>query len=257
MHLLGQAPEGCLAAPDTAQSHSRKCLFFTMSSSLGLPSTDVSTSSGKVVSVVTIGHASLLFAFQGRHIYVDPWSQMADYSKLPKADALLITHDHFDHLDLNAIKAISTPTTILISNAGAGSKLSNPIILQNGDSRDFPGFFSVRAVPAYNQPKRVKFHPKGRDNGYVLTIDGTTFYVAGDTEPQKEILELKVDVAFLPVNQPYTMTIEQAIETVKAIKPRIFYPYHYSDTDVSRLKAKLAKEVPETEVRLPPQKTNS
>jgi L-ascorbate metabolism protein UlaG (beta-lactamase superfamily) len=227
-----------------------------MASALGLPSTDVATAGGSVVSVVTSGHASLLFAFQGQYVYVDPWQKMADFSALPKASVVLITHDHFDHLDEGAIAAVRTDRTVVVANAAAGAKLANAVVLANGDTRELAGFLRVEAVPAYNQSSRVKFHPKGRDNGYVLTIDGTTFYVAGDTEPQPEVLALRADVAFLPVNQPYTMTIEQAVATVKAIQPRIFYPYHYSDTDVHKLKKILAAEVPGTEVRLPPQKTH-
>jgi L-ascorbate metabolism protein UlaG (beta-lactamase superfamily) len=218
------------------------------------PSTQVQTAAGDSVSVFTIGHASLLFTYQGNNIYVDPWSNFGDYSTFPKASVILVTHEHGDHLDTGAISAVRTPSTVVIANEAAGAQLQGAIILKNGDTREVPPFLKITAVPAYNLPERSGFHPKGRDNGYVLTLGGTSFYVAGDTEPQEEILALKADVIFLPVNQPYTMTIDQAVATAKAIKPKIFYPYHYSDTDVGKIKTILAKELPETEVRLPPQK---
>jgi L-ascorbate metabolism protein UlaG (beta-lactamase superfamily) len=221
---------------------------------MSLPSTEVITAAGDSVTVVTIGHASLLLTYQGKHIYVDPWSHLGDYMALPKAAVVLVTHEHGDHLDAGAVAAVRALDTVVVANEAAAQQLQGAIALKNGDARDVTPYLRVAAVPAYNLPERAGFHPKGRDNGYVLTLGGTTFYVAGDTEPQPEILTLKADVIFLPENQPYTMTIEQAVETAKAIKPKIFYPYHYSDTDVNKLKTILATELPETEVRLPPQK---
>jgi L-ascorbate metabolism protein UlaG (beta-lactamase superfamily) len=214
--------------------------------------TEVPTAAGDAVSVVTIGHASVLLTYRGSAIYVDPWSRFIDPAKFPKAAVILVTHEHGDHLDAAAVAALSAPGTVVIANEAAARSLPGAIALRNGDARDVAPFLRVAAVPAYNAPERQQFHPKGRDNGYVLTLGGTTFYVAGDTEPQPEILALSADVIFLPVNQPYTMTIEQAVATAKAIRPRVFYPYHYSDTDVGRLKAILAAELPDTDVRLPP-----
>jgi L-ascorbate metabolism protein UlaG (beta-lactamase superfamily) len=179
---------------------------------------------------------------------------MTSYAKLPKADVIFITHAHYDHLDLDAINAIRDASTVVIANGEAGAKVRRSVVMRNGESKDVRPYLKVTAVPAYNTPERQKFHPKGRDNGYVLTLGGSTIYVSGDCEPQPEILSLKVDVAFLPVNQPYTMTVKQAVDSIKAMRPKIFYPYHYGDTDVNSLKAQLAKEAPEVDVRLPPQK---
>jgi L-ascorbate metabolism protein UlaG (beta-lactamase superfamily) len=225
-----------------------------MSVVAGLPATDVISASGEKISIVTIGHASLLFLFQAHYIYFDPWSKVGDYSKLPKADVIFVTHAHFDHLDTDAVAAVRDKNTVVVSNPEAGAKLRGSIILKNGESRDVRPYLKVTAVPAYNTPQKSKFHPKGRDNGYLLTLGGTTIYVSGDTEPQPEILALKADVIFLPVNQPYTMTTRQAADTAKAIGPKVFYPYHYSDTNVDELKALLASEAPAIDVRLPPQK---
>jgi L-ascorbate metabolism protein UlaG (beta-lactamase superfamily) len=223
-------------------------------STASLSGTDVATASGETVQVFTIGHASLLFVFQGHHIYVDPWSKMADYSKLPKADVLLITHAHFDHLDKDAIAKVTSPATIILTSKEVAGSLKGATVMKNGDTRDPTPYLKVKAVPAYNLPAHQKFHPPGRDNGYVLTLGGTTFYVAADCEPNEDLLKIRADVIFLPVNQPYTMTVQQAVQAAKAINPKIFYPYHYADTDVNQLKTILAKELPSCDVRLPPQK---
>jgi len=190
----------------------------------------------------------------GEYLYFDPWSQATDYTKLPKGDVIFVTHSHFDHLDTEAIAAVRGPDTIVVANGEAGAQIPGSIVMKNGDVKELRPYLTVTAVPAYNTPERHGFHPPGRDNGYTFSLGGTSFYVPGDTEPQPELLALKADVVFLPVNQPYTMTIQQAVDTVKAIKPKIFYPIHYSQTNVEELKATLAKEAPGVDVRLPPQK---
>jgi L-ascorbate metabolism protein UlaG (beta-lactamase superfamily) len=219
-----------------------------------LPSTEVKTAAGDSVSVVTIGHASLLFTYQGHPVYVDPWSKMADYTTLPKADVILITHAHGDHLDASAVAAIRTPSTVVISTAEVAATLEGVKVLANGDKADPAPYIKVLAVPAYNLPSNEHFHPKGRDNGYIITFGGTTFFVAGDAEPNPDLLAIKADVIFLPVNQPYTMTVQQAVQAAKAIQPKIFYPYHYAETEIEQVKTILAKEAPSIDVRLPPQK---
>jgi L-ascorbate metabolism protein UlaG (beta-lactamase superfamily) len=223
-------------------------------STAALASTEVKTASGDSVSVVTIGHASLLFTYQGHYVYVDPWNQMGDYATLPKADVILITHAHFDHLDAAAVAAIRTPSAIVISTAEVAGTLEGVKVLANGETADPAAYLKVLAVPAYNLPGNEHFHPKGRDNGYILTFGGTTFYVAGDCEPNPDLLAIKADVIFLPVNQPYTMTVPQAVQAAKAIQPKIFYPYHYAETEIEPVKTILAKEAPSIDVRLPPQK---
>jgi L-ascorbate metabolism protein UlaG (beta-lactamase superfamily) len=199
------------------------------------------TRSGKL-TIHFVGHASLIFEFNNKVIHVDPWSQLADYSKLPKADIILITHHHFDHLDTNAISLISKEGTQIVLTSSAFDIVKKGIVMKNGDKRTVEGF-EIEAVPAYNITEgRDKFHPKGRDNGYVLTIANKRIYIAGDTENIPEMASLeKIDIAFLPMNQPYTMLPEQVADAVSKIHPKILYPYHYGDTDPSKLKKLLAK----------------
>jgi L-ascorbate metabolism protein UlaG (beta-lactamase superfamily) len=114
--------------------------------------------------------------------------------------------------------------------------------MQNGESRKYADDILIEAVPAYNTtPEHLQFHPKGRDNGYVLTLDGFRIYIAGDTEDIPEMAELKdIDVAFLPCNQPYTMTVEQCVNAAKIIRPKVLFPYHYNNTPVHKISMQLA-----------------
>jgi len=164
----------------------------------------------------------------------------ADYSTFPKADVILITHEHEDHLDPKAIKALTKENTVLVMNESSAKKsgIAKAKIMKNGDKMELPNQITLEAVPAYNStPGREQFHPRSRDNGYVLTIDGLKIYIAGDTEDIPEMKNLKnIDVAFLPVNQPYTMTVTQAVNAAKMFSPKVLYPYHFGNTDVKPLK---------------------
>jgi len=183
-----------------------------------------------------IGHGSLMFDFAGKKIYVDPWSKLADYSGFPKADLILITHQHRDHLDPKAISDVTKEDTKLVETQTVYDELNKGRVMKNGDQITIEGV-EIEAVPAYNTTEgRDKFHPKGRDNGYILTFSDKRVYVAGDTEDIPEMDTLKdIDIAFLPMNQPYTMTPEQVAHAAEMIHPKILYPYHYGDTDVSEL----------------------
>jgi L-ascorbate metabolism protein UlaG (beta-lactamase superfamily) len=194
------------------------------------------TKSGETVTVHFIQHASLYLTFEGVTIYADPVNyEGVDYQKLPKADVIIITHDHYDHLDPNAIADISTPNTIIFCNETTRETLQKGIALKNGDNVSFG--INIEAVPAYNTTEgRDMYHPKERDNGYVIKLGDSRIYIPGDCEDMPEMSQLKdIDVAFLPINQPYTMTVEQAIRAAKIIKPKILYPIHYSDTDLQGL----------------------
>lgn len=220
------------------------------------PKTDTyKTSRGDLV-IHFLGHGSLMFEYFNMHIYVDPFSKVADYSTLPKADLILITHSHYDHFDVDAIEKINTSHTQLIYTqdcANTKKYTGNAIIMKNGDKQPFEGI-SIEAVPAYNlvhmRPDGNPFHPKGEGNGYILTFGDTRVYVAGDTENIPEMKGLgKIDIAFLPMNLPYTMTPEQAADAAKMVHPRIFYPYHYGETDVTKL-TDLMKDVEGIEVKV-------
>jgi L-ascorbate metabolism protein UlaG (beta-lactamase superfamily) len=207
------------------------------------------TNSGKLI-ITFIGHGSLLFDLNGKTIYIDPCSQYGDYSKMPKADVIMITHHHGDHLDTNAIASISKNETQIISSPTAFEQLKKGIALKNGDKKVVDGI-EIEAFPAYNTtPGRDRFHPKGRDNGYILNLGGKRIYVAGDTENIPEMATLKdIDIAFLPMNQPYTMLPEQVADAVSKFNPKILYPYHYGNTNVDEL-VKMLKDKKNIEVRI-------
>lgn len=209
------------------------------------------TKNGKSLKITFFKHASLLLEYAGQKIFIDPVSDYADYTQQPKADFILITHEHHDHFDPKAIAAIETNDTKIIANPNCRNMLNKGQAMKNGDVLQLEPDIKLEAVPAYNTtPGRDKFHPKGRDNGYILTVGGTRIYIAGDTEDILEMKQLKdIDIAFLPVNQPYTMTPEQAIRATKMIRPRILYPYHYGDTDINKVKDGL-KNDKATEVRI-------
>jgi L-ascorbate metabolism protein UlaG (beta-lactamase superfamily) len=186
-----------------------------------------------------LGHGTLMFTINGEVIHIDPYSAVADYSKLPAADLILITHQHGDHLDLKAIDKIRKSSTVIICNALSSSQLPGAKVMKNGD-RDVEGDITIEAVPAYNikheRSPGNPYHPRGEGNGYVLTIGGKKIYVAGDTENIPEMAKLKdIYVAFLPMNLPYTMTPEMVADAIKMFNPAILYPYHYGDTDATLL----------------------
>jgi L-ascorbate metabolism protein UlaG (beta-lactamase superfamily) len=199
---------------------------------------EIETSEG-TLSIYFIGHASLLFIFQDKTIYVDPYSKMADFSKLPKANLILITHEHGDHLDLTALSQIRAEGSKLIYAKSCTEQIEGGIVMNNGDVKSLMGV-KIEAVPAYNTVHKrdngEPFHPRGVGNGYILTFGNKRLYVAGDTENIQEMKSLeRIDIAFLPMNTPYTMTPEMAADSAKNVRPSILYPYHYGDTDTTRL----------------------
>ncbi|MFA6470788.1 MAG: MBL fold metallo-hydrolase [Candidatus Latescibacterota bacterium] len=210
------------------------------------------TSSGDL-HITFIGHASLMFTFNGMVIHVDPWSTQTDYSLLSKADLVLITHEHMDHLDSKAFGMIRKDKTKIILTEAASGKVSGGIVMRNGESKTV-GNLIIEAIPAYNivnkRPEGTPYHPKGTGNGYIITFGDKRVYIAGDTENTPEMKALKnIDVAFLPMNLPYTMSPEMVADAAKAFQPKILYPYHFGDTDTSRL-VRLLKDCPKIDVRI-------
>jgi L-ascorbate metabolism protein UlaG (beta-lactamase superfamily) len=204
------------------------------------------TSSGEL-KITFIGHGSLMFTYAGKVIHIDPVSMYADYATLAKADLILVTHEHGDHLDKKAIQAASKTDTIIIVNEGSAKSLTNAAVMKNGDIKTIAGI-PVEAVPAYNPAKQ--FHPKGNGNGYVLAFGDKRVFIAGDTENVPEIKALKnIAIAFLPMNLPFTMTPEQVADTAKAMQPKVLYPYHFGDTDTGKL-VELLKAEKGIDVRL-------
>jgi L-ascorbate metabolism protein UlaG (beta-lactamase superfamily) len=205
------------------------------------------------LKITFIGHGTLMFTFGGRVIHVDPVGEYADYQTLPKADLILITHEHGDHLDAQVVELLRQPSTRVVLNQAGASQVPGGIVMKNGELKTEDGL-QIEAVPAYNlvhlRPGGGPFHPKGDGNGYIITFGGKRVYVAGDTENTPEMKALKnIDIAFLPMNLPYTMTPEMVADAARAFKPKILYPYHYGSTNTGKL-ADLLKESPEIEVRI-------
>ena len=215
--------------------------------------TDTIKTSAGDLNITFLGHGSLYFAFGGKIIHVDPFSAVADYSTLPKADIVLLAHEHMDHLDLKALNPVRTDKTIVVLPEVCAKQVEGGLVMKNGDVKTVGGL-KIEAVPAYNIVHKREtgqpFHPKGVGNGYIITFGDKRVYVAGDTENVPEMKNIKnIDVAFLPMNLPYTMTPEMAADAARMIKPRILYPYHYGETDTSKLVA-LLKDTKETDVRI-------
>ena len=199
------------------------------------------TESGEPVDITLIKHGSLEIRYKGLSVQVDPVSGLGrptDYAaEFPSADVILVTHEHGDHLDKEAIDALRKEETVLITNSRCAEMLGWGTALANGESTELPFGIRLEAVPAYNTTEgHLQFHPKGRDNGFVLTLENLRIYIAGDTEDIPEMADIKdIDIAFLPVNQPYTMTVQQCVRAAKTLSPKVLIPYHFGQTDLSGL----------------------
>lgn len=206
------------------------------------------------IQLTFIGHASLMLENNDKVYYIDPWSDTGDYSNMPKADIIFVTHEHFDHYDKDLIKKLSKAETKIVTTKTVAEdygKSANVIVLANGENTTVNDI-KVEAVPAYNiqhlRDGKNPFHPKGRGNGYILNIDGLRVYAAGDTENVPEIKGLQnIDVAFLPYNLPYTMDKAMFEDLAKSIKAKYLYPYHTMGTDQKSIES---IEVPESIVRI-------
>jgi L-ascorbate metabolism protein UlaG (beta-lactamase superfamily) len=220
-------------------------LMATSIFSQGIPAFDKINTSAGVVEMHFIGHGSLMFRINNFFIYIDPVRSSGSYDNPPKADLILVTHEHGDHLDAELINDLLKDGTIILCNAKSAPNIPWAQILKPGESNLINGI-TVEAVQAYNI-KNVRaggqpYHPKGEGNGYILTIGDKRFYIAGDTENTPEMKALKnIDVAFLPMNLPYTMTPEMVADAARSFKPSILYPYHYGDTNTANI-IKLLKD---------------
>jgi L-ascorbate metabolism protein UlaG (beta-lactamase superfamily) len=214
---------------------------------------DVIPTSAGDLEITFLGHGTLMLRLDDKVYHIDPFSNVADYAQLPKADVVLITHEHFDHLDMKALANIRKEGTVVIMSASCAPKVEGGMVMGNGDLHILEGL-KVKAVPAYNivhtRDNGDPFHPKGVGNGYVLTFGETSVYIAGDTENTPEMKQLQgIDVAFLPMNVPYTMTPEMVADAARAFHPTILYPYHFGETDTSQLVEQLKDEA-DIEVRV-------
>jgi L-ascorbate metabolism protein UlaG (beta-lactamase superfamily) len=234
----------------------RAILFLLLAAALAQPqpvrdSDEFPTAKG-AVKITAIHHASLMIQGGGTVIHIDPFSQ-GDYTGLPMADLILITHDHFDHMDAKALALVRNSKTVVVGPAAVAASVPGTTVLANGETRDF-GDWKIEAVPAYNLVRGPSagqlFHPKGRGNGYVLTFGGKRFYFSGDTEGVPEMRALKnIDVAYVCMNLPYTMPPDEAAAAVRAFKPRVAIPYHYRGSDLAAFEKALAGSGVEVRIR--------
>ncbi len=199
----------------------------------------ISTSIGDI-EMHFIGHGTLMFKVNDIVIHIDPVGTYADYSSLPRADLIVVSHEHGDHLDSGALETIKKDGTLFYSTEIVAQNQAWATIVKAGDKINFKNIFSVDIVPAYNiQHMRTPgqpYHPQGDGIGFVFNFGDTRVYVAGDTEDTPEMKSLKdINVAFLPMNLPYTMTPGMVADAAMAFKPAILYPYHFGDTDTNEL----------------------
>lgn len=205
------------------------------------------------ITVHPVEHATLVLSGSGRTVYVDPVGDPERFAGLPRPDLILITDIHRDHLDARTVAALATPNTTMVAPQAVADELDiaergRTTVLSNGSSTTLAGLV-VEAVPMYNlTPERTKFHPKGRGNGYLITLAGMRLYVSGDTEdiPEMRALE-RIDAAFVCMNLPYTMEVEKAADAVRAFKPKVVYPYHYRGaggalSDVEEFRRRVAED---------------
>jgi L-ascorbate metabolism protein UlaG (beta-lactamase superfamily) len=208
----------------------------------GVPSPDsIATADGNL-KILPINHATLALQWKDRTIFVDPIGGAKAFQGLPKPDLILLTDIHGDHLSKETLAELTGPDTKLMAPPAVAEQLTGDLrnratVLTNGQTEELLGI-KIEAIPMYNlTPERLRFHTKGRGNGYVVTLGGKRIYLSGDTEDIPEMMALKnIDVAFLCMNLPYTMTVEQAARAVRAFKPRVVYPYHYRGSDLNKFK---------------------
>lgn len=219
----------------------------------------IATNKGEI-KIFPVTHGSLVLEFNDKTVYIDPYGGAEGFKDKSKPDLVLITDIHGDHLDQNTLKALEISDAEFIVPQAVKDMMNdlNPkktITLKNGDKTTWENL-TVEALPMYNLPESSDSrHIKGRGNGYIITYGNKRIYVSGDTEDIPEMRNLKnIDVAFVCMNEPYTMTVEQAADAVLAFKPKIIYPYHFRGSgglaDVSKFKSLVESQNKNIEVRL-------
>ena len=209
---------------------------------------DVITNTGGDVIIHPINHATFAMAWGDKVIYADPVGGANRFDGLPRPDLILLTHAHGDHFSVETLQAVASNKTVLVAPPSVAAQLpeklrAQTVVMTNGETKTAAGI-SLEAVAAYNTtPAHAQYHPKGVGNGYVVALGGRRIYVSGDTEDIPELRALKnIDVAFICINQPYTMTETQAADAVRAFKPKIVYPYHSRGSDLEKFKNRVGAD---------------
>lgn len=207
------------------------------------------------IDFIPISHGTMAIRTGNATIYVDPVGDVETFSELPAPDIILITDVHGDHMDPEAVSSLKTEKTRIIAPKAVIDRLKLGEILNNGQKKTIKDI-TIEAIPMYNlTEERLRFHEKGRGNGYVINANGKRIYISGDTEDIKEMRDLEnIDFAFICMNLPYTMTVEQAASAVLEMKPRVVFPYHYRGTggysDIEKFKQIVTGKNKGIEVRL-------
>ena len=223
-------------------------------------SKDIFETKNGTITIQPVLHSSLIITYNNTTIYVDPYGGIERYKDYEKPDIVLITDIHGDHLDLKTLDSINTSTSEIITASSVLKLLpstykSKTTVLKNGQGIHRSDIF-IKAIAMYNLPEeKDSRHPKGRGNGYILTIDDTQIYISGDTEDTAEMRSLQnIDIAFVCMNLPYTMDINQATDAVLAFQPKVVYPFHYRGqngfSDVEEFKNLVNSKNNQIDVRL-------
>lgn len=234
--------------------------FFSCQSSNGNNTASSQKLIGDSISITPIYHASFVLGMNTQTIYVDPIKSANLYKDLPAPNLILLTHDHGDHFSVKTLTALTSPNTLILAPESVNKKLPEQLkeqtkVMNNGDIKKIKDL-KIKAMPMYNlRPEAKKFHPKGKGNGYLITFKDKRIYISGDTEDIPAMRNLKnIDIAFICMNLPYTMSVDQAIQAVLAFQPKTVYPYHYKGTDgysdVQKFKATVEQKNPNIKVKL-------
>lgn len=234
--------------------------FFSCQSSNGNNTASSQKPIGDSISITPIYHASFVLGMNTQTVYVDPIKSPNLYKDLPAPDLILLTHDHGDHFSVKTLTALTSPNTLILAPESVNKKLPDQLkeqtkVMDNGDIKKIKDL-KIKAMPMYNlRPEAKKFHPKGKGNGYLITFKDKRIYISGDTEDIPAMRNLKnIDIAFICMNLPYTMSVDQAIQAVLAFQPKTVYPYHYKGTDgysdVQKFKATVEQKNPNIKVKL-------
>lgn len=227
-------------------------VLFTSLAGLPAGSTDSVQTAEGVLKITPVTHGSLMLEFKNKVIHIDPWGR-GDYTGLPKADLILITDIHGDHLDPAQVKKLRKGGTEIVAPEAVAKTVTEAVVLHNGRKKVVAGL-EIEAVAMYNHKRGPSpgklYHDKGRGNGYVLTLGGKRVYISGDTACIPEMKALTdIDIAFVTMNLPYTMPPEEAAECVAAFKPKVVYPYHYRGSDL-KVFTRALESHPDIDVRI-------